>query len=103
MKKELPKNIVNPFSEEFLQVWGLWKDFRWEQHKFKYKGCISEQAALMRLTTTAGGKEETAIAVIHQSIANGWKDFYMIKDNSNGTTKADTRKDVSSVIGSRSY
>jgi len=85
MKKELPKNIVNPFSDDFLPVWDIWKSFRWEQHKFKYKGCISEQAALMRLTTTAGGDEKTAIEIINQSMANGWKDFYMVKNNANGT------------------
>lgn len=101
--KPLPTGIINPFSPEFLDKWNLWKDFRWQEHKFKYKGCISEQAALMRLTTVALGKEETAVEIIMQSIAMKWKDFYMIKEKNNGHSKAPTREDINTEFASRSY
>lgn len=75
----IPDNIVNPFSGAFLDTWQLWKDYKWEQHKFKYKGCISEQVALMRLTKLADGSEATAVAIVMQSIGEGWAGFYVLK------------------------
>lgn len=104
--KSLPKNIVNPFSEEFLASWQLWKDYRWEEHKFKYKGVISEQARLMQLVTLSGGVEEVAKAIIMQSIENTWSGFYMLKNNTNGKqpiTNEQRRKDVTDVLSTRSY
>lgn len=75
----IPDGVVNPFSNSFLDTWQLWKDFRWEQHKFKYKGCISEQVALMQLTKKCGGLEEIAIAMIMQSMEHGWSGIYELK------------------------
>lgn len=83
---ELPVGIVNPFSPEFLASWDLWKEFRWEQHKFKYKGVLSEQAALMRLNDVSKSNEQDAIQIINQSIANCWKDFYELKNKVNGSS-----------------
>lgn len=85
--KSLPTNIINPFSESFLDTWDLWKKYKKEQFKFTYKGCISEQAALMQLVTLSEGKENIAIQVINQSIANGWRGLFMLKNNDNGTNQ----------------
>lgn len=87
----IPKNVVNPFSEAFEPTWKLWKDFRWDEHKFKYKGVISEQMALKRLVTLTEGDEEKAIRIIEQSISRGWMDFYELKQpNPNGRTRKKT-------------
>lgn len=75
----LPNGVINPFSDSFLDTWQLWKDFRWQEHKFKYKGCISEQVRLMQLTKLSDGNEQTAISIIMQSIGNGWSGFYNLK------------------------
>jgi len=75
----IPDGIINPFSDVFLDTWQLWKDFRWQEHKFKYKGCISEQVKLMQLAKLADGHEETAIAIIMQSMGNGWSGLYALK------------------------
>lgn len=84
----IPKNVVNPFSDAFLEKWELWKAFRWEEHKFKYKGVISEQMALKRLCEVAEGEEERAVRIIEQSISRGWMDFYTLKQPSNnGSTR----------------
>jgi len=82
--KSLPQGIVNPFSEKFVEYWDRWKDFRWQEHKFKYKGCISEQTRLMQLCELAGGQEDVAIAIILQSIGHGWSGFYELKNKING-------------------
>ena len=71
-------------SEVFATQWKLWKVFREKEHKFKYKTAISEQAALNDLSKLAEGEEITAIAIIHQSIAKGWKGFFELKNNGKG-------------------
>jgi len=90
----IPKNVINPFSDSFLEKWELWKAFRWEEHKFKYKGVISEQMALKRLCEVSEGDEEKASRIIDQSISRGWMDFYQLKQPSvNGkSTKQSTTK-----------
>lgn len=79
MKKELPKAIVNPFSDQFMTTWDTWKAYKEEQFKFKYKGVYSEQAGLMELVNLSGGEEEVAIKIILQSMANGWQGLWPIK------------------------
>lgn len=84
----IPANIINPFSDKFVETWDLWKSFRWESHKFKYKGVISEQMALKRLVEVSGGDEEKAVRIVAQSISREWMDFYDLKQPSaNGTRK----------------
>lgn len=96
MKKE--REFTNPFSEDFLPTWQLWKDFRKEEHNFAYKGVISEQMAINRLVEVAEGDEDIAKRIISQSISRCWMDFYKLKQPSNNgksaakqpTTKAGT-------------
>lgn len=108
-EKELPNGIINPFSKDFLEPWALWKQFRWEQHKFKYKGCVSEQVKLMQLAKLADGNEQTAIAIIHQSIGEGWSGLYNLKTvkiKGNGESKqsnseASTRESLNDLYNKR--
>lgn len=86
-KKEstLMQGIINPFSPSFLETWQLWKDYKWEQHKFKYKGCISEQVKLMQLFEMSGGNETLATKIIEQSIGECWSGLFPIQNNLDGT------------------
>jgi hypothetical protein len=84
MKKKLMPGIINPFSENFLDTWDIWKQYRKEQHSFQYRGCLSEQAALMELNRLSESNEEMAKEIIMQSITNTWKGFFPIKDKING-------------------
>jgi hypothetical protein len=103
-KKTLPKGIINPFSGDFLTQWDLYKKYRWEEHKFKYKGCLSEQAALMKLNYLSGGNEEIAKGIILQSIENGWKGLFEYKNSLNGKqTITESRNNLSDVLGARDY
>jgi hypothetical protein len=81
--------LIYPFdSTVFKEQWLVWKKYKKDQHKFTYKGDISEQAALKELGEMSGGDEKRAIELIHQSIANGWKGiFNKINNTQNGTTK----------------
>jgi hypothetical protein len=104
---KLPNGIINPFSELFLSTWQLWKDFRWQEHKFKYKGCISEQLALVQLAQKSGKDEQTAIQIIYQSIENCWSGLYPLKTvKINGTEKkptdnASTRQSLNDLYSQR--
>lgn len=76
--------IVIPFeSENFLNIWELWKDYKHKQLNFKYKTPVTEQAAINDLVKLSNGDEQTAIEIIHQSMAKGWKGFFAIKTNIN--------------------
>ena len=72
-------NLVYPFdTETFRAQWQVWKDYRTAEHRFGYKSHVSEQAALNDLGNLSGYDEANAIAIMHQSIANGWKGFFEI-------------------------
>jgi len=91
MKKQLMTGIINPFSDAFLETWEIWKGFRKEYDKFKYKGVYSEQMALKKLAELSGGLEERAVAIIEQSIARQWTGFYELKNvNTNGTRQTNS-------------
>lgn len=87
------EEILFPFnSENFKKHWQLWKDYKSEEHKFKFKSAKSEQAQLAKLEKLSNGNEQTAIVIINQSIENGWKglfqlDNYHHKANHNETEK----------------
>ena len=90
MKRE--RTFENPFTENFLECWQLWKDYRKEEHSFQYKGVISEQMAINRLVEVSEGDEERAIRIVNQSISRGWMDFYQLKQPSvNGKSKQSTK------------
>ena len=76
------KNVILPFdSAKFLDFWNTWKEYKIDQFKFKYASTTSEQITLKKLCTLSNGDESTACEIIEQSIANGWKGFFEIKDN----------------------
>lgn len=79
--------VSMPFNGLFSDLWKEWKEYKFKQHEFRYKSDGSEQAALHELTSLAAGKEDAAIAIIHQSMAKGWKGLFPLKNNTNATGK----------------
>lgn len=72
-------DIAYPWDDErFLQIWEFWKKYKKEQFRETYKS-IGEQAALSHLSNLAGGKLETAMLIIKQSIENTWKGLFELK------------------------
>lgn len=82
-----PNLIEYPFTEVFRKVWVEWKNYKKTEFKFNYKSIQSEQSSLQDIVTKSKASEETAIAIIQQSMANGWKGFFelKIKNNANST------------------
>lgn len=87
-------NIIYPFeSEEFYNQWEVWQCYLEEQHEFGYLAQATEQAALTELGNLSKYDEATAIAIMHQSMANGWKGFFEVKQQY-GNTKQPSAKGV---------
>ena len=73
------KEVIYPFtSPEFMEAWNLWKQYKKEQFRFTYKSVITEQAALKALSEVANC-DTKAIQIIHQSISNGWRGLFPLK------------------------
>ena len=78
------KGVVLPFdSKEFSVAWQSWKDYKRDEHGFRFKSSASEQASLHQLQNLSGGNEETAVRIIGQSLANGWRGFFPLKNQHN--------------------
>ena len=79
-KSNTVKNIVLPWdSEMFAAAWQEWKTYKKEQHRFTFRSQKTELASVHNLHNLANGHEQTAIAIIGQSIAQGWKGFFALK------------------------
>tara|TARA_R100001163_G_C5065624_1_gene203637 strand:- start:1999 stop:2697 length:699 start_codon:yes stop_codon:yes gene_type:complete len=78
------KGVVLPFdSKEFSTAWQSWKEYKRDEHGFKFKSSASEQASLHQLQNLSGGNEQTAVCIIGQSLANGWRGFFPLKNQHN--------------------
>lgn len=66
-------------TENFKTQWQLWKVYRKKKHKFTYFDDESEQKALTELFNLSNKDEKTAMLIIRQSIDNGWKGFFELK------------------------
>lgn len=99
-EEEREEEIVFPFdSDKFLKYWGIWISYKKDQFNFKYKSKVAEQSALKKLARLSGGNEDQAIAIIEQSLENGWKGFFQLKNsNENGITGEQARE-VASELG----
>lgn len=80
-KKEI--ELFYPFdTSTFKAAVSIWKQYKADQHKFKYKSLTSEQALLKQL-----GKDYTteidAIEAIEYSMANGYKGIYKPQPKNN--------------------
>jgi hypothetical protein len=82
-KKKLIEDI-NENGSLIDMAWIKWKKYKKDEFRFNFKSEISEQSSKTELINLSGNDEETAIKIIEQSIANGWKGFFKLKTNGNG-------------------
>jgi len=76
------------FSNAFASEWATWVKFR-KQIKKPLKG-ESEQRNFNNLVKLSGGNEQTAIAIIDQSIAQGWTGLFELKQSQPTTSQPTT-------------
>lgn len=73
------QRVEMPFEEvEFHDMWETWKRDR-KERGIKKMSSTGEQTALHKLYEMSNGNYETAIAIIQQSIAQGWQGLFPIK------------------------
>lgn len=83
-------------------AWRNWKKYKKAEFNFKYKSEVSEDAAKKELLNLCRGDPGMAIKIIEQSIANGWKGLFNLKNN--GTNKKDsgaTADEIASIVASK--
>jgi hypothetical protein len=91
-KDKVKVMVTMPFdSENFIKYWTLWKDYKKKQFKFTYATPQSEQASINDLVKLSDGNEQTALKIIEQSLAKGWKGFFELKNEQNGNNKTGTK------------
>lgn len=97
--KEFESVLVYPYeSEDFLINWGAWKKNKKEVHKFKWTD-VNEQAALNKLSKLAKTEKE-AIEIIQESLAQGWKGFFELKNKTNGTEQKSPEQQFADILNS---
>ena len=85
---KIEKIKILPFGKEIEEAWDSWKEFKQVQYKFKYKTLKSEQAAFDELVQLSGSNVQTAIKIINQSMAKGWKGLFALKSEpTNGVVR----------------
>ena len=90
-KKNIKKEVlVYPFNSiEFKQSIKTWKQYKLDQHNFKFKSLASEQAMLKGISKDYNNETE-AIEAIEYSMANGYKGIFKPQKN---TKNANNEKD----------
>jgi len=83
-KNTFKKEVVFPFTEnEFLEVWKAWLQER-RDRRYKSYTDNGEQAALHNLKKMANDDYRIAIAIVQQSIAQGWQGLFELKGAKSG-------------------
>jgi len=83
-REDKKRDVVFPFDGlEFMNLWEQWKQYKSKEHNFKYKSIQSEQAGLNKLANLSNGNEQKAIQIIVQSLENGWKGLFDVKQSNN--------------------
>lgn len=73
--------MIYPYqTETFYNLWAEWKEYRAKEHKFKFKSEKSEQAALIRIAEITQTEDEARTIIIN-SMSNGWKGLFPLKQN----------------------
>ena len=72
-------------GNEVIELWNQWKEYKLKHFKFKYKTLQSEQAAFDSLVELSGKNYDLACEIVKQSMANGWKGFFELKNSQNKT------------------
>ena len=79
LKSKIKKGVIYPFQEkEFLEAWDIWIEERAANRYKKYTE-RAEQGALHKLQKISNHDYKTAIAIINESISNGWRGLFALK------------------------
>jgi hypothetical protein len=76
--------ILGPYvNPQFAEAWKLWLSYR-KEIKQSYKTEKSAEIGYNKLIKTAGNNPQTAMDIVENSIANGWKGLFPLPQNGKG-------------------
>lgn len=81
-KREEKISVLPFFSDEFNNAWS-----DWQKHRKELKKKLTPSTEKKQLDFLGGRPENEAIAILEQSMMNGWTGLFEIKNKVNGTTK----------------
>ena len=91
---KLNTNIIKKEEFDFeelqelnIEVWKKWRAYRKETFRLTYKP-IGEKAAIGKLMRLSQGCHEVQEQIIQQSIENGWKGIFNLKEQKQSKTKS---------------
>ncbi len=101
LSKHISKGVVFPFKEkEFKEAWKIWIEER-AANKYKKYTERAEQAALHKLQKISNHDYKTAIAIINESISNGWRGLFALKASKQNSPELDIEKTLKWAYGER--
>lgn len=71
----------------FERPFAEWLDYKKEQFNFIYRTERSLKAAYDKLVALSGGNPRVASLIVNQSMGNGWKGLFELKNNETGTPR----------------
>ena len=101
IKSKIKKGVIYPFQEkEFLEAWDIWIEERADNNYKKYSE-RAEQGALHKLQKISNHDYKTAIAIINESISNGWRGLFPLKESKQNSPELDIEKTLEWAYGKR--
>ena len=71
-----PTELIYPYNtEEFKKAWHDWIEYKWVEHKDRYKSLKTQQIAINKLAKEARDQDD-AIEMIRDSMASRWHGIY---------------------------
>lgn len=67
--------------KDWIDLWIEWLNYKKSQHKFKFANFDTEKKAIKQFLEFSNNNFETAQKIINQSITNGWKGLFELKEN----------------------
>jgi DNA-binding Lrp family transcriptional regulator len=90
--------LLMPF-ENFEEIWQQWVEYKWTEHRFRFKSNKSEQTALHYLQKLSKNDKQAATEIIGFSIANGYKGLFPPR-NTTGTKNSPSRDEFADYFKS---
>lgn len=83
VKKEKNEEEIDfsPFGDDFKIHWITWISYKKSQFRFTYKQLKTEQMAFNDLVKKSNANKLNAIAIINNSMVNGWKGLMPLKED----------------------
>lgn len=93
IKKAPPIGYDIPFKDGCLKMWNEWEVYRKELKKK-----LTPSTALKQIKFLGGRPELEVIAIINQSITNGWTGLFELKNNGNRTNNQGKVRRADAII-----